>query len=136
MHHLKPAQLRARFQTDTLFQNSVYLMLSTAVQAVFGLGFWLLNARLYSAGEIGLASALISASTFIAYLSLLGFNSTFIRFLPTSQRRSDSVNTGLLLVLLLSTIISVVYMLLVPSVAPKLSFAASNLALAAGFVVL
>jgi O-antigen/teichoic acid export membrane protein len=136
MHNLKPSRLIERFKTDTLFQNAVYLMLSTAVQAVLGLGFWLLNARLFSAAQIGLASALISASTFIAYLSLLGFNSTFIRFLPTSKRRTDSINTGLFLVLLLSTIIACVYLWLVPLMAPQLAFTTADLILAVGFVAL
>jgi O-antigen/teichoic acid export membrane protein len=129
-------QLVRHFKTDMLFQNSVYLMLSTLVQAGFGFVFWLLNARLFSAEQIGLASALISASTFIAYFSLLGFNSTFIRFLPTSKERTAKINTGLILVLGTAAVMAIGYVLLVPQIAPTLAFVTSNWFLAAVFVVL
>jgi O-antigen/teichoic acid export membrane protein len=129
-------QLVRHFQADMLFQNSVYLMLSTLVQAGFGFVFWLLNARLFAPEQIGLASALISASTFIAYFSLLGFNSTFIRFLPTSKERNANINTGLVLVLGTSALMAGAYVLLVPGLAPKLNFVNHNLLLAVAFVVL
>lgn len=133
---ITPKQLVHHFQSDSLFQNSVYLMLSTAVQAVLGFGFWLLCARLFTPEEIGVGSTLISASTFIAYLSLLGFNSTFIRFLPTSTQRNDKLNTGLFLVLAGGTIVSVAYVLLLPYLAPKLGFVGHNAVLAGAFVLM
>jgi O-antigen/teichoic acid export membrane protein len=129
-------RLIRHFQTDTLFQNSVYLMLSTLVQAVLGFAFWLLNARLFAPDQIGLASALISASTFIAYLSLLGFNSTFIRFLPTSKQRNDKLNTGLSLVLVMATAVSIMYVIALPMLAPKLAGVVHTPGLALSFVVL
>lgn len=114
-------QLITHFQTDSLFQNSVYLMMSTLVQAAFGFLFWLLNARLFNPDQIGVASTLISASTFIAYLSLLGFNSTFIRFLPTSKQRNDKLNTGLVLVLGTAAVVAVAYLAAIPLLAPGLA---------------
>lgn len=119
-----------------MFQNSVYLMLSTLVQAVFGFGFWILNARLFSPEQIGLASTLISASTFIAYLAGLGFNSTFMRFLPTSKRRNDKLNTGLTLVLATALVMGAVYMWVVPVLTPDLAFMTRQAALAVAFVLL
>ncbi len=130
------SRLIHHFRTDTLFQNSIYLMLSTLVQAVFGFGFWLLSAHLYSAGQIGIASALISASTFIAYFSLLGFNSTFIRFLPTSKRRNDEINTGLLLVLAMSLILASAYIFALPRFAPQLMMLIGHNWHIIGFVLL
>lgn len=111
-------------------------MLSTLVQAGFGFLFWLLNAKLFSPDQIGLAAALISASTFIAYFSLLGFNSTFIRFLPTSKERSAKINTGLTLVLICAVVVAVGYVVLVPGLAPALAFVHNQPLLAVSFVVL
>lgn len=111
-------------------------MLSTVVQAFFGFAFWFLNARLFSPADIGLASALISASTFIAYLSLLGFNSTFVRFLPTSKQRNDKINTGLILVLCTGVIVSLVYLALLPVLAPSLTFVTTHVWYVLGFVLL
>src|SRR4051812_40998900 len=133
---IHPRQLVHQFKTDTLFANSVYLMLSTVVQAFFGFAFWFLNARLFSPADIGLASALISGSTFIAYLSLLGFNSTFIRFLPTSTQRNDKLNTGLILVLGTGLVVAAGYIALVPMIAPALSPIAAHGWHAVGFMVL
>ncbi len=39
---------------DSLYRNSIYLMLSTGVMAVFGFFFWVINARLYSAEQVGI----------------------------------------------------------------------------------
>lgn len=132
----KPKRLLEHFKTDSLFQNSVYLMLSTVVQAALGFAFWVLCSRLFTAQEIGLASALISASTFVSYVSLLGFNSAFIRFLPTSKHRNDNLNTGFALVLLVALVVSIGYVLFLPLVSPTLAFVQSNLALAVVFILL
>jgi O-antigen/teichoic acid export membrane protein len=131
-----PRRIIRHFQTDTLFANSVYLMFSTVVQAIFGFVFWFLNARLFSPSDIGLASALISASTFIAYLSMLGFNSTFVRFLPTSKQRNDQLNTGLILVLITGILVATGYVAIIPVLAPKLEFATVHPIYSFGFIAL
>ena len=86
---------RVRLKSDHLLYNSFYLALTTATMGVLGFLFWLLNARLFSASEIGKATLLISATSLISYLSLLGFNNTFIRFLPTAEDPAGHINTGL-----------------------------------------
>jgi O-antigen/teichoic acid export membrane protein len=123
-------------RSDSLFRNSFYLMVSTGVMAVLGFGFWWLCARLFSPTQIGLGTALISAMSLITYLSLLGFNSTFIRFLPKSERRNAKINTGLLLVFGAATVLAVGYVVALPTLAPKLAFVHDNLWYAAGFVLL
>src|SRR6185437_4704409 len=67
------AKLYQHFTSDSLFRNSMYLMLSTAIQALFGFFFWIINARLFTATEVGLATTIISIGTLITSLSLLGF---------------------------------------------------------------
>ena len=64
---------------DHLVQNSFFIMLSTATMGGLGFLFWVLNAHLFNPAQIGIATTLISAAALISYLSLLGFNSTFIR---------------------------------------------------------
>jgi O-antigen/teichoic acid export membrane protein len=121
---------------DTLFRNSLYLMLSTGVMAALGFVFWLINARLFSPSQIGVATTLISAMTLISYISLLGFNSTFIRFLPTSKNRNSEINTGLLLCLGAAIVVSTAYVLIVPHVAPRLSLLTQHWAYALGFIAM
>lgn len=119
---------------DSLVRNSFYLMLSTGIMAVLGFVFWFIAARIFSPEDIGIATTLISAMNLISYIGLLGFNSTFIRMLPTSKNRSAEMNTGLILGTSAAVLAAAVYVLLVPVIAPKLGVVHDNLLYAAGFV--
>jgi O-antigen/teichoic acid export membrane protein len=125
-----------RFRADHLVSNSIYLLLNTIAMASLGLFFWLLCAKLYSPGEIGAGTALISASGLIGLASLLGFNATFVRFLPTSPRRDAHLNTGLLLTGVASVVLAAVYVIAVPWFAPELGFVHDSLWMALSFVLL
>lgn len=129
-------ELLLRFKSDSLFYNSFYLMLSTGVQAFFGFLFWLLSAKLYTPEQIGIGSTLISASTFICYISLLGFNNSLIKFLPLSQKRNEKINSALILVFSVAIIFSLTYVLLLPRIAPTLDFVTKSFSLTAFFIIL
>jgi O-antigen/teichoic acid export membrane protein len=96
-------------------------MFSTGTMAAFGFVFWLVAAHLYKPSQVGIASALISSMNFIAYFCLLGFNSTFIRFLPHSKKRDEQIDTGLLLVLSATIIVASLFVICAPLFAPKLN---------------
>jgi O-antigen/teichoic acid export membrane protein len=121
---------------DNLFRNSFYLMFNTAIQATLGFFFWLICAHLFTPDQIGIATSLISAMTLISYISLLGFNNTFVRILPTSKEKSNDINTGALLVIILAAVLSVMYLLIVPIIAPKLIIIDRNFWYGAAFVVM
>lgn len=121
---------------DNLFKNSFYLMLNTGVQAALGFIFWIISAHFFTPDQIGIAASLISAMTLISYFSLLGFNTTFIRFLPNSANRDKEINTGLLLSISAAFIIGIVYVLIVPYIAPRLGIIHENIFYAAGFIIL
>ncbi|HUC01825.1 MAG TPA: lipopolysaccharide biosynthesis protein [Candidatus Paceibacterota bacterium] len=123
------------FLTDTLFRNSIYLMLSTGFMGAFGFFFWLICAHLFTSDQIGIGTALISAMALISAISTLGFNSTFIRVLPTSTNRNDEINTGSILVVAASAIIATAYVFGVSFIAPKLGIIHQNFWYAAGFVI-
>jgi O-antigen/teichoic acid export membrane protein len=125
-----------RLKADHLVSNSLYLLMNTVAMAALGLVFWLLCAKLYTPSEIGAGTALISASGLIGLASLLGFNGTFVRYLPTSTRRDAHVNTGLLLTGAASVALAAVYVLAVPLFAPQLRFVHDSPAMALSFVAL
>src|SRR3954447_2690503 len=127
---------RVRLTPDHLLSNSFYLALTTATMGVLGFLFWLLNARLFSASEIGKATLLISATSLISYLSLLGFNNTFIRFLPTAEDPAGHINTGLVLCFGTAIVLGSVYVLGLPLFAPELRFIRDSPWYALGFVLL
>lgn len=104
--------------------------------AVLGFIFWTLVAHFYSPSQVGLASSLITAKVFISYVSLLGFDSTFIRFLPKTKRRNEHLDTGLLLVATAALVASTLFVIGAPHFAPRLALLHSNPWFSIGFVVL
>jgi O-antigen/teichoic acid export membrane protein len=125
-----------RLRTDHLVRNSLYLILSTAVQAALGFAFWILAARLFSPADVGRAGSLISATALIGFLALLGLNSTFVRFLPIEPNRDALMTAGIVLVGTCGAVGGFVYVLLTPLIAPRLAFVAHSPVLAVGFVLL
>jgi O-antigen/teichoic acid export membrane protein len=128
--------LLSRLRDDHLVRSSLYLMLSSGVQAALGFTFWLVMARLFSADDVGRASSLISATSLIAYFSLLGLNSTLVRFLPTARDKGALLTGAVLMIIGTATAIGLGYVLLLPVVAPHLEFVEHSPVMAAGFVLL
>ena len=101
-------------------------MLATGVMAGFGFFFWLIVARLFSTTNIGLATTLISVMNMIAMLSLVGFDSSFVRFLPSSTNKNDKLNTGFIIVGIVAAILASGFIYLVDTLSPSLHFIKST----------
>jgi O-antigen/teichoic acid export membrane protein len=129
-------RLAGRLKSDHMVRNSLYLMLSSALQASLGFIFWIVVARLFSTVDVGRASSLISATTVIGYLALLGLNSSIVRYLPTARDRDSLIATALLVVACGGALIAFIYVLLIPVVAPRLAFVTHDRLLAVGFILL
>jgi O-antigen/teichoic acid export membrane protein len=93
-------------------------------------------ARLFSTGDIGTASSLISATALIAILSLCGLDITVVRFLPTTRDKDSLITGAFILVAAVGAIIGLAYILLTPFLAPRLEFMMHNPVLTAGFTLL
>jgi O-antigen/teichoic acid export membrane protein len=90
--------------------------------ALFGYIFWLTNAHLYSAADIGLAAALIAAINLIINLSQLGFNTAIIRKLPQSKNKNGMINGISIIIGIVSICLTAAFVLLVNVISPKLGF--------------
>ncbi len=130
------AALVSRLRTDHMLRDSLYLILSSGLQAALGFTFWIIAARLFSAADVGRAGSLIAATVLIAYVALLGLNSTLVRYLPTAPDRDALITAGFLLVAGCGAGIGLLYVVLTPVLAPRLAFVEHQPALAAGFVLL
>lgn len=95
---------------DPFYRNSMYISLSSLTTAFAGFIFWAVAARLYSAGDVGVASAVISALNMTFQLSMIGMNFALIRFYPEYHERA--AETALFVVSLASLIFSLIYSLL------------------------
>jgi O-antigen/teichoic acid export membrane protein len=123
-----------QFRGSTLLMNSVFLMLATIAVAASGFVFWVIVTRSYDTRTVGLAATLLSLSGLLSMLSLAGFDTTLVRFLPGSERKSDQINSGLMIVALTGAVLSIGFVLSFPFTAPSLAFVLHNTWYFVGFV--
>jgi O-antigen/teichoic acid export membrane protein len=123
------------FMTDSLYRNSIYLILSTAIQAFFGFFFWIIAARLYSPEQVGIATTLISVMTLISGFSTLGLNVGLVRFLPKSKEKNEKINSSFFITTLASVLISIGFLIGLKTFSPKLLFLKTNLFYMTSFIL-
>lgn len=119
-----------------LLKNALYIWGNNILPGIFGVVFWWLVSQYYSPGDIGLASAVISASLLLSGVSRLGLDIGLIRFLPGSTDYSNFINMISSIVLLLSAIIASLFLILVPILSPKLIFLREHFSYTIGFILL
>jgi O-antigen/teichoic acid export membrane protein len=124
------------FMGDSLYRNSIYLMASTLVLAVFGFLFWIINARLFKPDQIGLATTIISIATLLSTFSLLGLNAGIIRYLPGSDQKNHTLNTSFTLIIITTLIFSIGYLAGIQLFSSKLIFIRENPLYAGLFVLM
>ncbi|MFI2378235.1 lipopolysaccharide biosynthesis protein [Streptomyces sp. NPDC018964] len=83
--------------SDSLFKNAYFLMLSTGVSAVLGLGFWLVAARYYSEEAVGQGSAAIAAMRLLASITATTMIGAVVRFVPRAGRETGRLVWGVYL---------------------------------------
>jgi len=113
---------RARtYAKDPLYKNSFYIMLTSVTGAGFGFIFWVLAAKLYPhAGDVGIATALISATSFLILLTRFGLDASIIRFFPVSDK-SSIFNTALLITTTTCVLLGAAFILGIDVFSPNLS---------------
>lgn len=124
-----------KIKNDSLYSNSIYLMLSTAIMAFFGFFFWIINAKLYSSQQVGIATTLISVVTLISGFSLLGLGVGLIRYLPTSENKNKIISTAFSLIGLLSITLSALFLIMVAYFSPTLVFIRTNIIFSLIFIL-
>lgn len=136
-HHpvLLVKRVYTHFASDSLYRNSIYLMLSTAIMAFFGFFFWMISTRLYASEHVGIATTLISIVGLISSFSLLGFNSGIVRYLPTSERKNQKINTSFALVAIASLSMGLIFLIFINIFSPKLLFIRENIFYAIFFII-
>ncbi len=117
-------------RSDLLYQNSLFMMLSTALVTGSGFFFWLIVAHLYQDVQVGLATDVISVATFIMNVSILGLNYGIIRFLPKYLRHPKEKNqllSGSIIVISVASVICIgVFLFFLQSFSPRLLFLRSG----------
>lgn len=127
-------QSASGLRDNHMVRNSMWLLLNTGLQAGLGFVFWILAAHVFTTPAVGRATSLLSATTLIAYVALLGIGTTLIRYLPTSDHRNTLITAGLLLVGSFSALLALGYALAAPAFASSIAFLAHRTLFVVGFV--
>ncbi len=123
-----------KLMKDSLYKNSIYLMISSGIMAAFGFFFWLICARLFTANDIGLATTIISVMGLITSIAGLGLSTGLIRYLPRAKDKNNKINTCFTLVALLTIIVSSIFLLGLEKFSPKLIFIKENILMSFAFI--
>ncbi|MBR9705444.1 archaeosortase/exosortase family protein [Candidatus Pacearchaeota archaeon] len=136
-HRKRLSRVRLKYRkimSDSLYRNSIYLMLNTLIITGLGFFFWMINTRLFSAQDVGLATTLISIMGLITGLSVLGFNIGLIRYLPNAKDKNKKINTCMTLSAIAAIIITSLFLMGISIFSPKLLFIKENIFFAFGFI--
>lgn len=115
-------KVHAHFAGDSLYRNSIYLMLSTGVTAFFSFIFWMINTRIFPPEQVGLTTTILSVSAFLSSISLLGLNQSLIRYYSKSPDKNALINASFTVISIVAALTSIVYILFLKYFSPKLLF--------------
>jgi O-antigen/teichoic acid export membrane protein len=118
-----------------LYSNAFYLMLNSGVTSLLGFFFWMVVARFYTEAEVGYSSAIISAISLLAVVSLVGLNSSVIRFLPLADRPQKMINFGFTISGLISLVAAGIFLAGLGLWSPALSFIRQNAIFCSAFII-
>lgn len=108
-----------RQMQDPLLNNSIFIMLTSFSSAGFGFIFWVLAAKLYSAEDMGVATAIISSMGLIIMLSKLGLDTSIIRFFPGNDKKKI-FSTSVIIATFFALLLGMVFIVFVDLLAPEL----------------
>lgn len=123
------------FYKQTLFINAGYIFGLSIFPSLIGFVFWSAASRLFSAIDVGLASAILSATFLLAGIANLGFSTAVIRLLPETEQPTRFLNTLYTTSSLISALLGVIYLLGLPLWAPDMKDFFQNKLFALGFVL-
>jgi len=121
--------------TAPLYRNAFYLMLNTAATSLLGFFFWMVVARFYTEAEVGFSSAIISVMTLLGTISLVGLNTSLIRFLPRADKPRELINSCLTLSGLVSLLLAGMFAAGLGYWSPVLAFITQNAIFACAFMI-
>lgn len=122
-----PAVLRAGIAAalpgEPLLRTGHLLAVSSIINSGLGSLFWLFATHWYDAKVVGLSYSALSASLLLAGIGQLNLNEFLVRFVPSAGRRTRRiVLTCYAVSTSFSLLVALVFLALVPMVAPRLDF--------------
>jgi O-antigen/teichoic acid export membrane protein len=126
-----------RFHTDSLLRNSIYIMGTGIATSILGYFFWVLATHIYSAYDVGLGAALISAMTLASILATLGVGFALTQTLPhrrAGYEWSLTLNAGLSIVTVASLLGGVIGLAVLPLFSQQFAIVENQIGYSVAFV--
>lgn len=121
--------------TDPLYRNSLFNMASAFMLGGLGFVFWIIIARLYKPENVGIATTLISLMTLLSNFTILGLHSGLNRYLPTSAKKNELINSSFIIVAYVTILSSAIFLAEIQLFSPQLLFLKSNLFYGISFTI-
>ena len=74
--------------SDPLSRGGLALLVNTGLTGILGFGYWIIAARLFSTYAVGVAGALVAATTLFSGIGQLNLSGMLMRFLPKAGGKS------------------------------------------------
>jgi O-antigen/teichoic acid export membrane protein len=78
----------SRQLANPLSRGGLALLVNTGLTAILGFAYWVIAARLFSTYAVGVAGALVAATTLFSGLGQLNLSGMLMRFLPRAEGKS------------------------------------------------
>lgn len=122
--------------TDSLIKNAMYTIMTNFSSLALGFIFWMIAARYYTPGDIGIMSAALSGIFLIATISTIGLPIALTFYLPRySKNAGVMINSCLITSIIISIIFSLVSILKIQMWSPDLESITGRLELMVIFVI-
>lgn len=122
--------------TDSIIKNSIYIIATNLCNVIVGFFYWALATRYYKPEDIGIVSAIISSLYLISMISHIGLPMSLALYLPMYKDNANKIiNSCLILSVIVSTIISLVFMLGINIWIPELKVVLSDFKFAIIFIL-
>jgi O-antigen/teichoic acid export membrane protein len=113
--------------SDVIFKNSLFLIITNFSGLAVGFFFWMIATRLYSPNDVGIMSAILSSISLIAVISSAGLPMALTLYLPVNTKNAGKIiNSSLIVAVILSMILSSIFLLKIGMLAPKLKIILGN----------
>lgn len=131
----RPGIINAIYK-DSLIINSIYLIATNFFGLILGFFFWMIATRNYSPNDIGMMSTILSSVYLISMISLVGLPMALMFYLPRNADKANRIiNSCLIIVIMISIILSLIFILGLDIFAPKLKVVINNFEMTIIFIL-
>lgn len=121
---------------DSLLKNSIYLMTASFFNSVLGFFFWMIAARYYAPNDVGITSAILSTVSLISMISLIGFPTALIFYLPRDPKSVNKIiNSCLTICIIISIFSSLIFILDIDIWTPELKLISNDIDIIVIFII-